>query len=76
MRYPMSASGTFMPQPPGRTPRGREAPRRCPGGETLLAGGKPPDPLCLPHHLIARLRHDHARCSLARLRHDVPRGRQ
>src|SRR5215469_5256198 len=26
------------PQPPGRTPRGREAPQRCPGGED-----QPPD---------------------------------
>src|SRR5207247_2635509 len=43
------------------------------GGETLLVRGAPPDPRCLPHRLLARLRHDHARCCPARLRRDVAR---
>jgi hypothetical protein len=54
-----------VPQPPGRTPQ-RSA-RRLPVGETLLARGTPPEPPCLPHYSIARLRHDHAK---------RPRGRQ
>src|SRR5262249_60597628 len=41
------------------------APLRCPGGEDRR-----------PLRCLARLRHDQARCWPARLRHDVPRGRQ
>jgi hypothetical protein len=46
MRHPMSASGTFMPQPPGRTPH-RSA-LRLPAGETLLVRGQALGPPCLP----------------------------
>src|SRR5262249_50718805 len=73
MRHVVPAIGGVAPQPPGPTPH-RLALR--PGGETLLARWITPGPPCLPHRPIARLRHDHATCLLARLRHDVPRGRQ
>ena len=65
MRHPLSTTASVAPQPPGRTPQ-RFALR--PGGETLLARGAPPEPpMGLPKP---------ATCLLARLRHDVPRGRQ
>jgi hypothetical protein len=62
------------PQPPGRTPQ-RSALR--PGGETLLARGTPPEPpMGLPRCNVRASGTTKARCLPARLRRDVPRGRQ
>jgi hypothetical protein len=43
MRHRLSSPRGGTP-PPGRTPRGREAPQRCPGGETRLVPGQTPGP--------------------------------
>ena len=72
MRQSLLTTGGVTPQPPGPN---AAALRAAPGGETLLVRGAP-RASCLPHYSIARLRHDHARCLPARLRPDVPRGRQ
>jgi hypothetical protein len=65
MSHSLSGTGGGTPQPPGRTPQ-RSALR--PSGETPLFRGTPPEPpMGLPKP---------AQCWPARLRHDVPRGRQ
>jgi len=65
MRPSVTLQARERPQAPGRAPyKAPQAPLRCPGAEDQA-----------PTPLFACLRHDQARCYLARLRHDVP-GRQ
>ena len=63
------------PQAPGRTPH--RASRRA-SGTTHARGrcGVPAPRTSLPLCRCARLRHDHAKCWPACLRHDAPRGRR
>ena len=56
MRHPPPASGSSAdkPQEPGRTPRGREAPQRCPGAEDLHSAPHDCAPAARPCEAPAR----------------------
>src|SRR5258708_809359 len=76
------ASGTTC-VPAARTQPPVPSPCPPPARPSDLLAGAPPARRAsrrrgpsLPCHRLARLRHDQATCLLARLRHDVPRGRQ